>query len=140
MEVREISSEFSFKSGETLPTAKELIKLLDALHVAYQKGETKKAGEIESQICSMAVPGIYEGYLSDDPTDLNTTFVRLVSTQRRNPKSTSADVYSFVVTLHVLEIVHVVEVRTMDLRDFLGGISRFGACDRQHNGPRFWPL
>lgn len=126
-----------FPRGKELPKPETLIELLNQLSSAQEANERDRAFSLEEKIRALVSPGVYEGYLDDDSLRVYT--VRVDSITRRG---TNANAHTFRITLEILDGTDVLEVRLMELIDFLRPVNRMRSCqtERQHVGPRFWPF
>jgi hypothetical protein len=123
-----------FQRGQILPSAQELIGLLDQLGEARDAGKSNQAFDLEARIRGL-VPefGTYTGYLGDD---LTATSVRTGPILR---KGSGANIHTFYIKLDVLKGTCVVATREIELFDFLKEIRREVAPGQAYFGPRFKP-
>lgn len=124
-----------FQKGKALPPATHLISLLNQLDRARNAGDPNEAHELVQAICDIApVSGTYNGYLGDD---LNKSDVRVDRVWREGH---GANIHSFRILLQILEGFEVVDIREMDLIEFLVEIRREGKPGEAYLGPRFEPI
>jgi hypothetical protein len=126
----------SFERGLELPQPQDLIDLLNRLDIAREVHDEAVAQALESDICALIKAGtVYEGYAGDE--GLEVSIVRVALIDRRG---NGANIHSFRIWLEVLDGTDVVELRQMELIEFLQPITRESRCERQQKGPRFWPF